>query len=85
MTRNEGMKLMSETVSELVKCYEKLDKLNTAVTHPVAQEVQAKAEEIIKASVSVSCMALNLMELPQEAKKPFAALLYAIADSVSTD
>lgn len=83
MTRTEGLSKLEKVCSSLSDNYRTLETLLGNVSRPVASDVQAKAEDIIRMSVSVTCMALNFKELPPEAKKPFAALLYAAADALS--
>ncbi|MBO5551719.1 MAG: hypothetical protein J5966_07145 [Lachnospiraceae bacterium] len=83
MTKAEGIRQMDNIRNHLLNEYMSLEALYSQASHPIAPEVQAKAQEIINASVSVTCMALNYKELPPEAKKPFAALLYAAADALS--
>lgn len=83
MTKREGLLLIDSVKQNLTGAYATLDDLYSKVSHPVAADIQKEADEIIKASISVTCMALNFLELPQEAKRPFAALLYAAADALS--
>ena len=83
MTKKEGLVLMDSVIQNLAGTYATLDELYSQITRPVAPDVQKKAEEIMQASIGISCMALNFMEMPPEAKKPFAALLYAAADAFS--
>lgn len=83
MTKREGLVLLDSVIQNLGGAYATLDDLYSQITRPVAEDVQKKAEEIMQASIGISCMALNFMELPQEAKRPFAALLYAAADAFS--
>lgn len=84
MTKKEGLVLIESVQQNLRGAYATLDDLYSQITRPVAPDVQAKAEDLLKDSISVACMALNFMELPQEAKRPFAALLYAAADAFSS-
>ena len=83
MTKVEGMKRLDRMISNLQADYSALEERYSAASHPISPDGQAKAEEIIRASVSISCMALNFKDLPQSAKKPFAALLYAAADALT--
>lgn len=85
MTRSEGMKLMGNTLENLERCQRRLEELNEAVTHPVAAEVQSKADDVIRLALGVALLALNLKEMPAAAKKPFASFLYTLADSISMD
>jgi len=83
VSKKQGLLMLDSIIDNLKGGYSTLEELYAQVNHPVSAQVQAKAEEVINASISVACMALNFKELPQEAKKPLAALLYAAADSLS--
>ena len=85
MTRTEGLRKLNSVLADLEKCYATLDELYSQVSHPVNKEVRAKADDALKHSVNIAMMALNFKEVPQEAKKPFAAFLYTAADALSED
>jgi len=85
MTKKQGMQMLDQCLKDLEKCYATLNDLYEQVSHPVSPEVRAKADIILKHGLDVSMIALNFKEIPQEAKKPFAAFLYSAADALQED
>ena len=83
MTKKEGKVMLDALIKNLEGGYATLEELYVNVHKPVSADVQAKTDEIMQRSIGIAVMALNFKEVPQEAKKPFAALLYAAADAFS--
>lgn len=83
MTKQEGLARMDSVTQSLSECYEALESLYESASHPIAEDVQLKVDDIIRSSIGLACMGLNFKELAPESKKPFAALLYAAADALS--
>lgn len=81
MTKKEGLVTLDALKQSLEGGYATLQELYESVHHPVANDIQDKTDEIMKRSIDIAVMALNFKEIPQDAKRPFAALLYAAADS----
>lgn len=83
MTRSEGLLKINQVIADLRRDYKSLDELNGLVARPVASDVQEKAKEILAAAISVACMAMNLTEVPQEAKRIIATVLYQAAETLT--
>ena len=83
MTRSEGLLKINQVIEDLRRDYKSLDELNGLVARPVASDVQEKAKEILAAAISVACMAMNLTEVPQEAKRIIATVLYQAAETLT--
>ena len=83
MTRSEGLLKINQVIEDLRRDYKSLDELNGLVARPVAADVQEKAKEILAAAISVACMAMNLTEVPQEAKRIIATVLYQAAETLT--
>lgn len=85
MTKKEGMLLLDSVMDNLKGAYTTLEELYGQVRKPVPADVQEKTDEILKRALNVAVAALNFKELPPQAKKPMAALLYAAADALGDD
>ena len=83
MTRSEGLLKINQVIEDLRRDYKSLDELNGLVARPVASDVQERAKEILAAAISVACMAMNLTEVPQEAKRIIATVLYQAAETLT--
>lgn len=81
MTRKEGLARMDAIIKNLDVQYKQLEQLNATAKKPTSKEVQAKAGKIIAEAANVAIMGMNLIDWPDETKRPTVAMLYAMTDT----